>query len=131
MKILKYFIVGFISAVTAVILTNLIQEKTQSSRTREPVAQQSREIPSPTPENPLDNLVFSTPSPAPTPTPDPIIQALNSQSNSDNIDTIRRDFDQTDFSVLDRGIVEIESDYNELRSSGTTVPDRPATEPLP
>jgi hypothetical protein len=117
MKLFKYFLTGLFSALTAILIFNLYLEKKEEVVQPLPLPSEQpllSESPSPTP---WPQLITVTPTPKPTPTPEPILRRLYEQGSSNDIYEIEQDVNQTDFSVLDQELPEIEEAFNNLLNS--------------
>jgi hypothetical protein len=118
MKLFKYFLTGLFSALTAILIFNLyLEKKEEAAQPTTPLPSEQplpSESPSPTP---WQQLITVTPTPKPTRTPEPILRRLYEQGSSNEIDEIERDVNQTDFSILDQELPEIEEALNKLLNS--------------
>jgi hypothetical protein len=120
-KQIKYFLAGILATLALILIGNLYRqnqelEKQLSGMSSGQTPAGSSPLPSSSPSPSPIIIIPSAPTPQPqkTPPPDPLTQALYRQSNSDDIDTIEKDVNQTDLSRLDQELPAIETAFAKL-----------------
>lgn len=121
MNVLKYFLTGLLSALTAILIFNLYSERKEEAIQPTPLPSEQPlflGFPSPTP---WLQLITVTPTPTPTPTPEPALRQLYNQGSSNDIYEIEQDVNQTNFANLDQELSAIEDVYSNLLKSSPSA----------